>query len=84
MRKNTKQIYRIATSNLAVSRAIFYSTVIVALFLLDNIISVASVGHSTVWTPVLMTLQTIYVAFGVIIVSEYKPLNPVLEKMRIK
>lgn len=84
MRKYINRGYRIATSNIAVSRVIAYSFAIVALLLIGNISTIATSGYESIWTPIIMVAQTAYLSVAFILLVEYKAPNPVLEKMRIK
>lgn len=84
MRKYFHRGYRIATTNLSVSRVIAYSALIVSLILLGNIVTIATVGYESIWTPIFMVIQTCYLGIAFILLSEFRRLDPVLEKMRIR
>ena len=84
MRKELYRGYKIATSNLRVSRYIAYSALIVGLLLLANIVDVANGGYESLWIPFIMVAQTAYLGVAFILLTEYRAPNPILEKMRIK
>lgn len=81
MRKSVQLLYNEITTNRLFSSTIFWSTVFVSFLLLLDLVEISN-GNSGV--AFFAVLKTIYVAFGTIVVLEYKKPNPVLESIRIK